>query len=146
MLASIYKIDFIATTGGATTALLAWGDWIDREIEWPMLAQSQTYSAIGAQWGKARGMGGARRPIDFARYAEHASHAAAAAYCLSHPASLPTMTPGKIRVSVNAATPIIYDLMDAVITEAIARMSHEGDFATLTSYHIEAGKTIYVSG
>lgn len=146
MIASIYKLEFIATTGGAVTTLLSWGDWIDKLIEFPMQNQVQTFSAIGAQWGKARAMGGARRPVDWTRMATHASHAAAAAYCLSHPAGLPFTTPGKLRVYIYVAaapgTPVIYDMMDAVIVAAVTRMTNEDDFATLTSYRVEAGKTL----
>lgn len=148
MIASIYKMEFTTSNGSAYT-MLSWGDWIDKLIEFPMQNQVQTFSAIGAQWGKARAMGGARRPVDWTRMVTHASHAAAAAYCLSHPGDLPFTTPGKLRVYVYAGAttaPIIYDLMDAVIVAIVPRMTNEDEFATLTSYRVEAGKTTHISG
>jgi len=151
MIQSIYQLNFTATSGGAVTTLLAVGNWMDKELEFPLQNNVETYFAIGAQYGKARAKGGARRSISYGRYQEHASHLAAATYLLAWPDSLPILVPGKIRVTI-ASSPlgdapyVIYDLMDAVIISAIPIKSLEGDFTTCTTYRLEAGKTVYVSG
>lgn len=146
MIASIYQIDFIATANGAVTNLLAIGDDIDKEMEFPMQNNAESYYAIGARDGKGRSKGGSRRTISFGRYLEHASQAAASTYCLAHPALLPTMSPGKIRITITDTTPVVFDLMDAVIIAAIPIWSPEGNFRTYTTYRLEAGKTVPVSG
>ena len=150
MISSIYQIDFITTDGSATTySLLSWGDDIEKEIEFPVENNVQKFSAIWAAFGKGRGMGGARRTITFGRYVEHNNHPEAAGYCLTHPASLPLAIPGKIRVTipiVAGSSYLVYDVLDAVIIAAIAVKSPVGDFTTYTTYRLEGGKTVYVSG
>lgn len=150
MIDSIYQIDFITipATGSPTTiSLLSHGDGIEKEIEFPLENKSQQYTPVGAAFGKGRPMGGARRVITFGRYVEHGSHAAAAAYCLTHPASLAFVIPGKIRVTIpadNGSTYTVFDILDAVIIAAIAVLSPEGEFATYTTYRLEGGKTVPV--
>jgi hypothetical protein len=144
MIKSFYTIDFIATTGGATTSLLTGGSWVDRQIDFPAAGQVKNFTPIGATWGKARGMGGVRRLLEWGRYIEHDSHVMAAGYCISHPASMPFMTPGKLHIHIYGGS-ASWDLEDAVILAAVTRLSSEGYFATLTSYRVEAGKTTVVT-
>ena len=146
MIVSIYQLDFIAAANGSVTNLLAIGDDIEREIEWPMQNKTETFSPIGARWGKGRSLGGARTVISFGHYMEHASHAAAAAYCLTRPTLLPILAPGKIRVTISDSTPMVFDMLDAVIIAAIAIASPVGEFASYTTYRLEAGKLVPVSG
>ncbi|MDP3851961.1 MAG: hypothetical protein Q8Q59_15775 [Luteolibacter sp.] len=144
MLVSIYQIDFIDTATGGSTRLLSTGELLDKMIDFSFSQQAEGYASIGSDWGKSQALGGARRPLEWTRQCEHAHHAAAAAWCIRHPAGLPFTRPGKLRVTIQDGE--TWDLLDAVLLSASARPDKGGDFATLTSYKAEAGKTLPVYG
>lgn len=143
MIVSIYQIDFI-DSDGATTRLLDHGDLIENFIDFSFNQAADEFAAILGQWGKAVPRGGARRPVEWARLLEHTSHIVAAAFCIRHPAEVPYMKTGTLRIEIDGGE--VWDLQDAVLFSAATRLSREGDFSTLTNYKLTAGKTVPYSG
>ena len=124
--------------------LLDFGDPLEEMLDFSVEQSSQEFAPIGAEWGRVNASGGARRSLSWVRRIEHASHEAAAAWCIFHPASLPHFRPGKLRVSVQSGQ--VWDLFDAVLLGAVTRLRLSGKFTTMTSYSATAGKTLPVSG
>lgn len=141
--ATIHQIDFIDTAGTATRLLTA-GDLVTDEPDFQVQQQGDSQSALGRIWGTGVGMGGARRSGTFTRILEHASHAAAAAYCIRWPATLPLARSGKLRITITGGE--VWDLADAIITTCGCRRSTDGLFATAATLQLTAGEATPVSG
>jgi len=142
MIVSIYQIDFIATADSSATRLLDYGDLISSMLTFSATQQATAYASLGLPWGGTSAAGGARRPLTWTRGIEHASHAVAASYCISHPAAMPFTAPGKLRVSVSGGE--VWDLLDAVILSAGVALDPDADFGTLATYQAEAGQSLIV--
>lgn len=143
MIVSIYQIDFMDASGGSMR-LLDYGDLIGNLIDFAANQSEETYNPINTRWGTARALGGARRPLSWSRSLEHLSHAAAASYCIKHPAMLPLSRDGKLRVSLESGE--AWEMLDAVILSASTRLDMDGEFATITTYQASAGETLPVAG
>lgn len=142
MLESLYQIDFI--TSGGSLRLLDVGDLIEKPIQFPAVQQAAGFSGIGRLWGLSAAAGGGRRQLEWSRYIEHASHAAAASYAIAHPPRVMTLSAGKLRISITGGA--VWELMDAVLSAAACGVSTAGNFETLASYTVEGGNTLPVSG
>lgn len=144
MIHSLYQIDFIDATSGGATRLLSVGDMLENPLQLSFEQGALDYAPIGAEWGKTLANGSARRPLEWARLEEHASHEAAAGHCIRHAASLPFMRPGKIRLTVSGGE--TWDMLDAVLLAAVTRPHLMGRFRTLSTYRASSGRTVPVSG
>jgi hypothetical protein len=143
MILSEYKIEFV-TASGAEVLLLDHDDPMERMVDFPVTQEVRKSSVIGGQWGIETALGNGRRAMEWSRLEEHGSHAAAAAYCLRHPAEVPILSPGVLRTEVRGGE--VWEMQGAVIAAVTTRLSNEGDFATLSLYKATAGRTQPVSG
>jgi hypothetical protein len=144
MTASLYQIDFIAAASGAATRLLSIGDRGQTAIEFSFAQQSSEWAPVGADYGFTTPLGGARQPLEWQRLQDHASHAAAAAYAIRHPASLPKQEPGKLRITL--PTGEIWDMPDAVLLSATCRAHVGSGWRTMATYRAAAGQPIPAAG
>lgn len=142
MILSLFQIDFIDSADNATR-LLSYGEAMEKPFEMPWGQSSDEYSPIGAEWGDARAKGGGRRTLEWTRREVHANHAEVSAHVIRHPASLPSMRPGKIRVSIQGGE--VWDIMKAVLLGATTR-PHTKGFVTISTYRATAGQSLPVSG
>ena len=142
MILSLFQIDFIDSAGTATR-LLSYGEVMEKPFEMPWGQSADEYSPISATWGLARAKGGGRRTLEWTRRVTHASHAEVCAHVIRHPASLPSMKPGKIRVSIQGGE--VWDSIEAVLLGATTR-PHTKGFASITTYRATAGQSFPVSG
>jgi len=143
MIASLYQIDFIDSSGNATR-LLDIGDQLSAMIQFCATQQAQAYISLGSPWGGTSAAGGARRPLSWTRGVEHSSHAEAAGYAIRHPAMIPLARDGKLRVCVSGGE--TWDLLDAVILNSQVAADTDGDFFTLATYQAEAGLSLPIAG
>jgi len=138
MLASIYQITFIPDNGAASVLLLDFGDLLDKAPEFPVSAAADAYAPIGSTFGIAIPKWGARRAFSWTRQIEHASHAAAANFTLSHPASLPYMSTGKFRIAIQGGD--TWDFYDGILSGCASSLDLGGNFGSITSYRAESGE------
>jgi hypothetical protein len=144
MTTSLYQIDFIATASGASTRLLSIGEKGQTSIEFSFTQQSSEWSPVGADYGFTTALGGARQPLEWQRLQDHASHAAAAAHAIRHPASLPKQEAGKLRITLPGGE--TWDLLDAVLLSCTCRPHVGTGWRTLATYRATAGQPIPVAG
>lgn len=140
MLQSLYQITFIPDNDAASVLLLDFGDRLDKAPEFPVSAQADAYAPIGSTFGIAIPKWGARRAFSWSVRRDHASHAAAASFTLSHPASLPYMSTGKFRIAIQGGD--TWDFYDGVISGCASSLALSRGFTTLTSYRAESGKSL----
>jgi|GEM_PF-2621225 len=140
MISSIHQIDFFPADGSSSIRLLDYGDRMQDPLQFPVSISVDSYAPIGQTYGIDIPKWGARRAIDWSRRTEHASHAAAASYAMRHPASMPYMQTGKLRVTVQGGE--VWDFLDSVILGCTSTQAFSGKFATMTTYRIGAGKTV----
>lgn len=138
MISSIHQIDFIPADGSASIRMLDYGDRMQNPLVFPVSVSADAYAPIGSTYGIAIPKWGARRAFEWSRRSEHASHAAAASYTMRHPAVIPYMKTGKLRVAVQGGD--AWDFLDAVILACSSTQAFSGQFATMTSYRAEAGR------
>lgn len=143
MIGSLYQIDFIKDSGGSVR-LLNYGDRTEATLEFGFEQTASVWRPAGQDYGDVSPLGGSRRPLEFQRLVDHASHLVAAAYAMRYPASMPIRQRGKVRVSISGGE--VWDYMGAVIL-AVASRTHVGKgFRTITGYKLEVGKPVPVSG
>lgn len=142
MITSLHKIEFITTSG--TYVLVDAGGLIGGPIAWPAEQASESYNAIGSAWGTGQGMGGARRMIEFLVRDEHASHAAAAAFCITRPAALMMHRTGTLKVTITGGS--VWEFAGATLASATPVPALDGSFATDTAYRLQVGAAVPTSG
>lgn len=143
MIDSPYRIDFMDASG-ASVRLLDIGDGMEVPLEFGVRQQEAVINPIGARWGDSVACGGSRRSLSWLRVVEHDSRSAALSYEQRHPAMLPALTDGTLRVSVAGGEE--WDLREATVLNVLTRSHWDGEFATITCYEIECGRTMPVSG
>jgi hypothetical protein len=143
MIATLYQVDFIKASCGSVR-LLDYGDRTEATLEFGFEQTAAVWRPAGQDYGNASPLGGSRRPLEFQRLVNHASHAAAAAYAMRYPASLPMRQAGKVRVSISGGE--VWDFMEAVILGVSSRARVGNGFRTMTGYKLEVGKPVPVSG
>ncbi len=137
MVESIYQIRYFPKLGLAITLLEA-GELMDGALEFAVTANVERYPVMGAVYGVAVPKGAPRRTIDWSRYQEHASHAAAYYYCQTYPKMLTFMEPGELRIQVTGAALVVH--RDAVLLSCTCMPVLSGTFQTLTHYRVGAGR------
>jgi hypothetical protein len=142
MIQSLYQIDFVRADTGTSTRLLSAGEKTDVTLQFGFEQSATTWKPVGSDYGFTTPLGGARFTLEWQRVVEHASHAVAAGYAISHPASLPKLNPGKIRVTITGGQ--TWDLLAAVILGASCRPHVGFGFRTLTGYRCEYGTPVLV--
>jgi hypothetical protein len=139
---SPYSIDLISDTG-QTERLLDAGDEIGDPLEFSIRQTVAEHGGNDGEWGGANAHGGCRRMVVLDRVSRHASSAAADTFCQAYPGRFPHGTSGKIRISIpNGQT---WEMCDVVVHAVKCRPLPEPT-AVLTTYQIDAGKTVPVSG
>lgn len=141
---SLYQIDFIDTSTGASTRLLSLEDRAEADLQFGFEQNSAEWSPVGLDYGYESPLGGSRQAVQWTRLMDHASHAAAAAYAIKHPASLPMQREGKLRVTISGGE--VWDLMDAIILGVNCRINVGFGFRTVAGYNCKAGQPVPVSG
>jgi len=143
MIASISQIDFVDASG-ASVRLLSIGDRTEETLQFGFQQETAEWAPVGLDYGFSTPLGGARQAVSWTRMEEHASHAAAAAYAIKHPASVPMQREGKLRVTISGGE--TWDLLDAVILGVSTRPRVGNAYRTLTAYRCEVGQPVPVSG
>lgn len=138
MITSAWKIEFITTAG--TLTLLDYGNDIEAEIGPKVVQKSNTYSAIGGDWGESSAEGGSMVSMDWSVYRPHASHAALRSYCMSHAAALPHRRNGTLRVSAQDGE--TWDIQDATILSTAPIPIRGGIIRSLTAYTAIGGRMV----
>ena len=143
MIQSLYQIDFITAAG--TLRLLDVGDWIESEIAPTAKQDTAVYVSIGTAWGRPVAQGGALVSLEWSAYKSHASHAALRGYCMSRTAAMPSGQTGTLRLAITGGG--TWDITDAVlISHSPTPDLTSGEFETLTTYEVEGGRMLPVSG
>jgi hypothetical protein len=142
MTSSIHQIDFIPDDGSATVRMLDYGDRMQNPLTFPVSVSTDAYAPIGSTYGVSIPKWGARVAVEWGRRKSHASHADAASYAMRHPASIPYMATGKLRIAVQAGE--TWDFLDAVILGCSSTQAFSGNFASMTNYRTESGDKVPV--
>jgi hypothetical protein len=142
MIASLYQVDFITAT--RSVRLLDFGDRTEATLEFGFEQSVAAWRPAGQDYGNVTPLGGSRRPMEFQRLLDHASHPAAASYAIRYPASLPMRQPGRVRVTISGGE--TWDFAEAVIVGVSSRTHVGNKFRTMTGYRLEVGKPLPVSG
>jgi hypothetical protein len=136
MIRSLWKIEFV-TTGG-TFLLLDVGDFISGEISPKVSQQAETYSAIGAAWGKTQAQGTAVTSLAWSTRRDHDSHAGLRAFCMRHAAAFPGGLSGALRISIEDGE--VWNIADASLASSEPMpLAPSGGFRTITSYTATGG-------
>lgn len=144
MIQSIYQIDFIDAISGGSTRLLSIGEKVEATLGFGFDQESSQWNPVGLDYGFGIGLGGARQAVEWQRLQDHSSHAAAAAFSIKHPASIPKQRDGKLRVTISGGE--VWDFSSAVILAVNSRPRVGNMYRTLTGYRCEVGDAVPVSG
>ncbi len=137
MVESSYQITYV-TRYSQSFPMLASQEQMDALLDYGVTSSVDEYSAIGAAWGIALPKGGRRSELEWSRYRDHASHAAAASYCQSYPMTLPYLQTGELRIQYPGQALVVH--RDAVILSCTCTPVMTGSFRTLTRYRVGVGK------